>query len=46
MRNICMLRKYADILALSIADIVSAFAQDAVVGYAFGGGDIIPRTPS
>ena len=33
MRNICILRKYTAILALSVCSIVSAFTQGAVVGY-------------
>ena len=42
MRNICILRKYAAILALSVCSIVSAFAQGAVTGYAAGGNWIKP----
>ena len=34
MKNRCIIRKYAAILTLSVAGIVSAFAQGVVVGYA------------
>jgi len=37
MKNICILRKYAAILAMSLCSMVSAFAQGAVIGYAAGG---------
>ena len=37
MKNICIIRKYAAILALSIMGIVPVFAQGAVITYAAGG---------
>jgi len=36
MKNRYAIRKYAAILVLSVCNIVSAFAQGAVIGYAFG----------